>query len=177
MDLELEILILKAKYLELRYGKKEESHLQECCSRCKIECRYNENHDPETGRFTSGPGVSNSKSLPDTFSLSDFEIGKSLGAKASNYDILDFDTGETFHFAEGTRIKNIKVFAGKGTQHPYRLAERYAERFPGTRAEDWMHVKGFGTVSTPDGDFSAEVHWSECEGIGRVDLFIKRWLD
>ena len=66
MDLELEILILKAKYLELRYGKKEESHLQECCSRCRIECRYNENHDPETGRFTSGSGGTSESAKPAT---------------------------------------------------------------------------------------------------------------
>lgn len=34
-------------------------------------------------------------------------IGRSLGAKAKNYNVLDPDTGEYFQFAEGTKIQNV----------------------------------------------------------------------
>ena len=42
-----------------------------------------------------------------------FEIGRSVGAKAKNYDIIDPETGEIYHFAEGTKVQNAEVFAGK----------------------------------------------------------------
>ena len=36
--------------------------------------------------------------------LEDIEIGKSLSVKAKNYNIMDLQTGDTFHFSEGTKI-------------------------------------------------------------------------
>lgn len=104
------------------------------------------------------------------------EIGRSLGAKAANYDVMDLDTGEMFTFAEGTKIQDVQVFAGKGSRVVYRRAAKYADLYGG-KPEDWQHVKGFGVLSTPDGDREAEVHWSQCEGIGKFDFFVKEWLD
>ena len=46
--------------------------------------------------------------------IEDIQIGKSLGAKSLNYDVLDPASGEYFHFEEGTRIRNAQVFAGRG---------------------------------------------------------------
>ena len=116
-------------------------------------------------------------SLSESFTGLDDEIVLySVGAKAKNYDILDFSTGEYYHLVEGTRLQNKEVFAGKGAKTSYRKAYVYAERYGGN-IEDWQHVKALGTVSTGDGDRLAEIHWSQCEGIGKIDLFIKRWLD
>ncbi len=109
--------------------------------------------------------------------LHDEIVGRSIGARANNYDILDLITGERYHLAEGTKLTNKEVFAGKGKKTPYRNAWKYAEKYPGTRAQDWQHVKGIGIVSTPDGDFKAEIHWSQCEGVGKVDMFVKKWLE
>jgi len=89
---------------------------------------------------------------------------------------MDLATGEMFHFVEGTRLQNVEVFAGKGSKVPYRNAYKYADEYGG-RVEDWQHVKGKGWLSTSDGDRRAEVHWSQCEGIGKHDFFVKRWLD
>ena len=36
---------------------------------------------------------------------------------------------------------------------------------------------GAGTLDTPDGDRDVEVHWVQCQGIGKHEFFIKRWLD
>ncbi len=44
MDSELEILLLKKEILELKYG----------ASSDRLSLRYNENHDPDNGQFTSG---------------------------------------------------------------------------------------------------------------------------
>jgi len=43
--------------------------------------------------------------------------------------------------------------------------------------EDWQHVKGVGFLETEEGIRKAELHWSQCESIGKFDFFIKRWLD
>lgn len=60
---------------------------------------------------------------------------------------------------------------------PYRNTWKYVKKFPDTKEEDWQHVKGFGLVATPDGNYDAEIHWSQCESVGKVDLFIKRWIE
>ena len=83
---------------------------------------------------------------------------------------------EYFHFAEGTKIRNIEVFAGKGVKKEYRNAYKYADKYGG-KVEDWQHAKGFGYLTTNDGDLEAEVHWSQCEGIGKYEFFVKRWLE
>ena len=106
----------------------------------------------------------------------DIIIGRSVGAKATNYDVMDLETGEIFHFVEGSKIQNVQIFAGKGSKTVFRKAEKYAERFGG-KAVDWQHAKGFGTLETWDGAREVEVHWVQCSGIGKFEFFIKEWLD
>lgn len=151
--------------------------------------------DPETGKTYTVPGnmtykqwaakqtglAESVKPLEKStksgiMSLPDIEIGKSIGAKAKNYDIMDLSTGEMFHFAEGTKIQNVKVFAGKGTNIVFKRASFYAERYGG-KPEDWQHAKGFGVLSTADGDREAEIHWVQCADIGKHEFFVKEWLD
>ena len=106
----------------------------------------------------------------------DIVIGKDLGAKAKNYTVMDLETGEFFQFAQGTRIQNVEVFAGKGTRKEFRKAQKYADRYGGAQ-EDWQHVKGHGVIETPEGDRAAEVHWVQCADVGKYDFFVKRWED
>ena len=112
----------------------------------------------------------------DIMQLPDIQIARSVGAKALNYEVLDLETGMMFRFVEGTRLQNVEVFAGKGSSSPYHKAYKYANT-KGGKVEDWQHVKGTGWLETDDGDRHAEVHWSQCEGIGKFDFFVKRWLD
>lgn len=106
----------------------------------------------------------------------DFVIGRSVGAKAKNYDVMDLETGEHYVFAEGSKIQNVEVFAGKGAKKVFRKAEKYAERYGGN-PDDWQHAKGHGVLSTPDGDRLAEIHWVQCKGIGKFEFFLKYWED
>ena len=112
----------------------------------------------------------------DKIKLKDEYIGKSLGAKLRNYSVLDLEIGEEYHIVEGTYIKDKEVFAGKGVRTKYEKAFLYANRYGG-KLEDWQHIKGKALLSTADGDRIGEIHCSECENIGKVDLFLKRWLD
>ena len=113
---------------------------------------------------------------PEYVGLKDEFVRKSVGARSRNYDIMDLATGEVYHLADGSKLQDKKVFAGKGTNVPYRKAQKYAERYGG-RPEDWQHVKAIGVVHTEDGDFLAEIHWSQCDGIGKQEMFIKEWLE
>lgn len=124
------------------------------------------------------PGVSNenAKSPFTKTKESDIIIGRSVGAKALNYDVMDLNTGEIFHFVEGSKIQNVKVFAGKGTRVTFRKAEKFAARYGGA-PKDWQHVKGFGVLATDEGDRDAEVHWVQCADIGKFEFFVKEWLD
>lgn len=108
--------------------------------------------------------------------LFDEKVNRSIGARFENYDIMDLTTGEMFRLTEGTYLRNKTVFAGKGIGRRFKKAEKYAERYGGNPS-DWQHVKAIGTVETPDGDRIVEIHWSQCEGIGKKEMFIKRWLD
>ena len=113
---------------------------------------------------------------PAIIKLPDIEIGRSVGAKARNYDIMDLETGEHFTLAEGTSLRNVQVFAGKGVKKPYEKARKYAKKYGG-RVEDWQHAKGIGTVDYYGEYRDAELHWSQCDGYGKHDFFIKRWLE
>ena len=135
----------------------------------------------KTGKKSGNTGNNSSNSLENSaksgiLNLSDIQIGRSVGAKSKNYEVMDLSTGEMFNFVEGTRIQDVKVFAGKGSSNIYKKAYKYAEEHGGN-VDDWQHVKGKGWLDTPDGERFAEVHWSQCEGIGKHDFFVKRWLD
>lgn len=112
----------------------------------------------------------------ETTDLRNEHFARSVGAKSVNYDVMDLRTGEQFHFAEDTILRNKKVFAGKGSKTVYRNAYKYAETIGGNAA-DWQHVKAIGTIDYYGERRDAEVHWSQCEGYGKHDFFIKEWKD
>ena len=120
--------------------------------------------DPETGLMMGSTPEGSIDKLGESgiIKLEDIEIGKSLGAKAKNYDVMDLQTGEHFSFVEGTKLQNVEAFAGKGTKTVFRKADKYAERYGGT-AEDWQHCKGNGVIDYYGEERKAEVHWAQCE--------------
>ena len=131
----------------------------------------------EKGEWTSTGGVSDgSGNLPATLKLDDIHIHRSVGAKAKNYDIMDLKTGEKFQLAEGTSLQNVEVFAGKGVKTPYRKASVFAAKYGG-KESDWQHVKGRAVIDYYGESRKAEIHWSQCAGIGKVDFFVKEWVE
>lgn len=114
----------------------------------------------------------------DTISLKDIIIGKSLGAKSKNYEVIDNITGEYFHFVEGTKIQNAEVFAGYGVKKPLHeeVAEGLAKEFGGS-PEKWQHAKGVGVLDYHGDELKAEVHWFQEESVGKVKFKVKEWLE
>ena len=109
--------------------------------------------------------------------MEDISIPKSLGAKTTNYDILDPKSGRIFHLVEGTRITNVKVFAGKGGAKP--LAEETAIGLSeqiGGRPENWQHCKGEAFVDVDGEEYKKEIHWFQEESVGKVKFKMKKDL-
>lgn len=87
------------------------------------------------------------------------------------------DTGLKYKLVDGSEITDVEVFAGKGVSKTYdRAYSYYAPKFGG-RAKDWQHIKGFGFIDVDGTEHFVENHWSECKVIGKVEGFIKEWLD
>lgn len=114
---------------------------------------------------------------PETLSQESFDIGKSLGAAALNYDVKDPKSGKSYRFLEGTTIHNVEVFAGKGVRNKLKpeVARGLSQQIGG-RPRDWKHVKGIGTLSVNGRPIDAEVHWFEAAGQPKVKFKVKRWL-
>ncbi len=121
---------------------------------------------------TNPAARSTSKTRIDTIG-----IGRSVGAKAVNYDIL-MKNGEMSRFVEGSEIDVLKVFAGYGSSTELRKRLVLAENYGGD-PDKWFHASGEGWMFDPaDGKIRrGEVHWMEEESIGRKEFVFKRWRD
>jgi hypothetical protein len=110
--------------------------------------------------------------------LPDIQIGRSLGARAKNYDIFDNATGNIYKFVEGTKIQNAEVFAGKGTRNPLKreVAEGLSKTYGG-EPQNWQHAKGIGIVDYEGEHLKAEIHWFSNPEVGKEKFTIKRWLE
>lgn len=90
--------------------------------------------------------------------------------------VLDLETGVRYQLAKGSKLQDVEIFAGKGSKKEFRQAEKYAQRYGGA-ASNWQHAKGKGMLATDEGDVKAEIHWVQCEGIGKKEMFVKKWLE
>ena len=113
----------------------------------------------------------------DTIPLDDTYIFRSLSAKAINYDIYDAD-GNVYHYLEGSRVTDSKVFSGYKTHHPLHdgVAEGLSDQYGGEPVK-WQHAKGNGIIDVDGEGVRAEVHWFQQEAIGQVRHRIKKWLE
>jgi hypothetical protein len=104
-------------------------------------------------------------------------IGKSLGAKAKNYDIYDPQSGYYVHLAEDTYITQPKnhVMAGKGRDRQIDCIDWLVDKYGGDALE-WTKEKGFGSVVDSYGEtHEVELHWYQEPSVGKVEMKIKRW--
>lgn len=105
-----------------------------------------------------------------------FTIHKSVGSKAWNYKVHDYETDEDFEFTEGTKVDNIQTFAGKGSNSALRKRFDLAESYGG-KPENWKHRKGIGYLDFYGESRKAEVHWMQEETAGKHEFKVKKWLE
>ena len=105
----------------------------------------------------------------DTILLPDEEVPRSVGAKWKNYDIMLPD-GEIAHLAEGSKLQNKEVFAGKGCKRKIDDIDRLVKTYGG-KAENWQKVKAIGTIVYDNGEEEkVELHWYEESSVGKVEF-------
>lgn len=123
-----------------------------------------------------GRSASSKATWAAKYSTQNISIGRSIGAKAKNYVVVDKSTGEEYYFVEGTRTQNSQVFAGKGGVKPLHeeVAQGLAAEFGG-KPEDWQHCKAKGWLDVDGEAVKAEVHWFQ-NGSEKVKFKVKRWL-
>ena len=112
------------------------------------------------------------KTVENTSENDIIHIGKSLGAKARNYDI-SLPNREIVHLTEGTRITNIRVIGGKGKNRGIDILPILTDRYKGSKEEEWQKVKGIGYVDYDGESYKAELHWFEEPSVGRVEWKVK----
>lgn len=129
-------------------------------------------------KSVSQKAVYSAKKLENPEKYGIINIGKSVGAKALNYNVYDPDTGDFFHFVEGSRIINCHVFAGKGTSRPLKeeVALGLSEQIGG-EPKNWQHAKGRGVLDYYGEEREAEVHWFQESSVGRHKFKVKRWIE
>ena len=102
-------------------------------------------------------------------------IGRSVGAKARNYDVYDPRTGSFIKLAEGTRITQPKnhVMAGRGRDRQIDCLDWLVDKYGGD-AVQWTKEKGYGYVEDEYGDVRpVEIHWYQEPTVGRVEMKLK----
>ena len=116
-------------------------------------------------------GLENSENS-STIKVEDFFVGRSLGAKAKNYDIK-LPNGEKVHLTEGTRVTNVQVIAGKGRNREIDIVPLLLNAYPGTIEYEWQKVKGIGYIDYHGESYKVNLHWYEEPSVGRVEWKIK----
>ena len=99
------------------------------------------------------------------------EVGKSVGAKAKNYDV-ELPNKEIVHLTEGTRITNIETIAGKGRSRKIDEVALLLEKY-GDSESEWQKKKGFGYVDYDGESYLAKLHWFEEPSAGRHKWKVK----
>lgn len=106
--------------------------------------------------------------------------GDSHGSIIPYSEISDMEVllpdGRVSKISKDTDITKIKTFAGKGTKTVYRDADRLSCLY-GSESSEWEKVRGDGYVDFDGKSTHCELHWSECSGIGRVEMKVKRWFE
>ncbi len=114
-----------------------------------------------------------------------WRVPKSLGAVAKVYtakaDVsVRKGKSETYTLKAGSKVNNIELIArGHGIKTIGKLIKKYKRpNGSATDATDWTKKKGIGTVIDKNGnERQAELHWYECQGMGKMEFKVKAWKE
>ena len=136
-------------------------------------------YDEATGRYGTPAERKRLKELgidEDVIRLPDEVIPRSVGAWWKNYEIK-LPNGKIAKFAEGSRLQNIEVFAGKGCKRKIDEEDRLSFQY-GYPKGSWMKVKAIGILVDEDGEErKAEVHWYEAMEGEKEEVKFKKWIN
>ncbi|MBR4151924.1 MAG: hypothetical protein IKT98_03105 [Selenomonadaceae bacterium] len=78
---------------------------------------------------------------------------------------------------KGSKVTGVKVIAAGEKIHDIkRLIETYPlPNGEKTQAQDWYKCRGTATITDGQTEKVKEIHWYQCENIGKVEFKEKRW--
>ncbi|KRL71708.1 hypothetical protein [Ligilactobacillus saerimneri] len=136
-------------------------------------------------RKTSIHDILKEEKRRDTLPLEDIQLPKSLSAKARDVYVKKYygvkrnplDLEETYKIRPGSTITNVEVIAGKGVRAPIRDIARLVRENPGSIKRNWQKVKGWAFLQDLEGNDIGEfeVHWYQCENVGKIEFKLKEW--
>ena len=143
------------------------------------ELRYNHNHDPSNGRFTSGGGGFSGVDKSDESGIIYGEpIQKSVGAKSPSYPIVCYPgTDIQVDFVIGSRPQYPPdhTMAGKNCKTHRQIDEidRLVDNY-NCDAANWQKEKARFEVYDEYGEIrTVELHWYQHPDIGKVEYKVK----
>ena len=112
----------------------------------------------------------------------EFLLPNTLSAMAKTFYVktaksLDQDN---WYLKPGSKVTGVKVIAqGEKIRDIKRLIrENPLPNGELTKAEDWYKVRGTAFFTNGIETFvNCEIHWYQCENIGKIELKVKKWGD
>ena len=80
---------------------------------------------------------------------------------------------------KGSTVTGVKVIAaGDKIRDVQRLIETYPlSNGEKTKAQDWYKCRGAAIITDGVKEIAKEIHWYQCENIGKVEFKFKTWGD
>ena len=109
----------------------------------------------------------------------EFILPRDLSAMAKKFFVQTekpLRDGEWF-IKKGSTVTGVKVIAeGENIRDIKRLIETYPlPNGEKTQARDWYKCRGTAIITNGTEEKIKEIHWYQCENIGKVEIKEKRW--
>ncbi len=111
----------------------------------------------------------------------DFLLPNTLSAMAKTFYVKSPKSlkQENWYLKPGSMVTGVKVIAqGEKIRDVQYLIEKYP--LPNgelTKATDWYKVRGTAVITDGKIEKIKEIHWYQCENIGKVEYKVKTWGD
>ena len=109
----------------------------------------------------------------------EFTLPRTLSAMAKKFYVKTDKPlrDEGWFLKEGSTVTGVKAIAvGKKIKDIKRLVSEYKKQDGTlTHPDDWIKARGTAIVENGNETCEAEVHWSQCTDIGKVEFKAKRW--
>ena len=109
----------------------------------------------------------------------EFILPNTLGAMAKTFYIKSPKSlkQDNWYLKPGSMVTGVKVIAqGEKIREIQRLIKKYP--LPNgelTKANEWYKVRGTALITDGNEEQIKEIHWYQCENIGKVEYKVKDW--
>ena len=110
-----------------------------------------------------------------------FILPNDLGAMAKTFYVKTEKSlrNDDWFIKKGSQVTGVKIIAqGEKIREVKRLIQDYPlSNGEYTKAEDWYKMRGTAILTDGVEEKIEEIHWYQCENVGKVDFKLKNWGD